>query len=275
MSEFKVGDWIVRTDKRTESIYQITSIQEGLIKCTFKKNGEDWRLHTTKGEIEHATPEEIALGHRIDKPSDSRELETLDKPENHISPNCKVGMFEMDKCREEFEKQRYWIGLFRTGVDFDVTLGEFGRYISNGTKSTDAMDLESFNEKWEAWANCWQHQQAKVEELKASHHGEVIGHEVHFKKIKQERDELQTLYTQQGINMLKLQKRVQFLEQELGAWKGKSIAAMINGMCKQCGKEPWQAIVSDKEGYALLHCFGCGANKYELVGEQALKGEQQ
>ncbi|MFG4541972.1 hypothetical protein ACF0DH_00690, partial [Acinetobacter baumannii] len=55
----------------------------------------------------------------------------------------------MDKCREEFEKQRYWIGLFRTGVDFDVTLGEFGRYISNGTKSTDAMDLESFNEKCE------------------------------------------------------------------------------------------------------------------------------
>ncbi|HFG4565742.1 TPA: hypothetical protein ACGHC9_003915 [Acinetobacter baumannii] len=71
----------------------------------------------------------------------------------------------MDKCREEFEKQRYWIGLFRTGVDFDVTLGEFGRYISNGTKSTDAMDLESFNEKWEAWANCWQHLQAKVVEL--------------------------------------------------------------------------------------------------------------
>ncbi|HGW3827534.1 TPA: hypothetical protein ACNICD_003337 [Acinetobacter baumannii] len=72
-----------------------------------------------------------------------------------------------------------------------------------------------------------------------------------------------------------LQKRVQFLEQELGAWKGKSVAAMINGMCKQCGKEPWQAIFSDKEGYALLHCFGCGANKYEWIGEQALKGEGQ
>ena len=28
----------------------------------------------------------------------------------------------------------------------------------------------------------WQHQQAKMEELKASHHGEVIGHEVHFKR---------------------------------------------------------------------------------------------
>ncbi|MDC4077974.1 hypothetical protein K3F72_05365 [Acinetobacter baumannii] len=48
----------------------------------------------------------------------------------------------------------------------------------------------------------------EITELKASHHGEVIGHEVHFKKIKQERDELQALYTQQGINMLKLQKRV-------------------------------------------------------------------
>ncbi|MFS1998286.1 hypothetical protein AB3G52_05970 [Acinetobacter baumannii] len=80
-------------------------------------------------------------------------------------------------------------------------------------------------------------------------------------------------WQEQQAKVEELQKRVQFLEQELGAWKGKSIAAMINGMCKQCGKEPWQAIVSDKDGYALLHCFGCGANKYELVGEQALKGE--
>ncbi|WP_375586738.1 hypothetical protein [Acinetobacter baumannii] len=93
----------------------------------------------------------------------------------------------MDKCREEFEKQRYWIGLFRADVDFDVTLGEFGRYVSNGSRRVDAMCLESFNEKWEAWANAWQSQQAKVEEL-------------------------QTLYTQQGINMLKLQKRVDALE---------------------------------------------------------------
>ncbi|EIB7181212.1 hypothetical protein ITE10_00885 [Acinetobacter baumannii] len=48
----------------------------------------------------------------------------------------------------------------------------------------------------------------EITELKASHHGEVIGHEVHLKNIKQEHDELQTLYTQQGINMFKLQKRV-------------------------------------------------------------------
>lgn len=170
MSEFKVGDWIVRTDKRTESIYQITSIQEGLIKCTFKKNGEDWRLHTTKGEIEHATPEEIAAGHRIDKPSNPRELETLDKPENHISPNCKVGMFEMDKCREDFQKAfpipAHWI-------EFDEKTNRYYcPYVADATAS-------AYQSQWVVW----QHQQAKVEEL-------------------------QTLYTQQSINMLKLQKRV-------------------------------------------------------------------
>ncbi|MFN4049627.1 MAG: hypothetical protein ACK4J3_15000 [Acinetobacter pittii] len=55
----------------------------------------------------------------------------------------------------------------------------------------------------------------EITELKASHHGEVIGHEVHFKKIKKERDELQTLYIQQGINMLKLQKRVDALTQTM------------------------------------------------------------
>lgn len=170
MSEFKVGDWIVRTDKRTESIYQITSIQEGLIKCTFKKNGEDWRLHTTKGEIEHATPEEIAAGHRIDKPSNPRELETLDKPENHISPNCKVGMFEMDKCREDFQKAfpipAHWI-------EFDEKTNRYYcPYVADATAS-------AYQSQWVVW----QHQQAKVEEL-------------------------QTLYTQQGINMFKLQKRM-------------------------------------------------------------------
>lgn len=104
-------------------------------------------------------------------------------------------MFEMDKCREEFQKAfpipAHWI-------EFDEKANRYYcPYVADATAST-------YQSKWVVW----QHQQAKVEELKASHHGEVIGHEVHFKKIKQERDELQTLYIQQGINMLKLQKRV-------------------------------------------------------------------
>ncbi|MFY7514929.1 hypothetical protein ACOT19_00835 [Acinetobacter baumannii] len=105
--------------------------------------------------------------------------------------------------------------------------------------------------------------QAKVEELQKQLSEYIFVSET-----------LDEMYVKEAQKSDELQKRVQFLEQELGAWKGKSIAAMINGMCKQCGKEPWQAIVSDKDGYALLHCFGCGANKYELVGEQALNGDQ-
>lgn len=67
--------------------------------------------------------------------------------------------------RSEFEKNRYWIGLYRSDVDFDETLGEFGRYVANGSRRFDAANLESFNEKWEAYANAYQHQQSKVDEL--------------------------------------------------------------------------------------------------------------
>ncbi|MGQ1104678.1 hypothetical protein ACT4Y0_03720 [Acinetobacter baumannii] len=101
----------------------------------------------------------------------------------------------MDKCREDFQKAfpipAHWI-------EFDEKTNRYYcPYVADATAS-------AYQSQWVVW----QHQQAKVEELKASHHGEVIGHEVHFKKIKQERNELQTLYTQQGINMLKMQKRV-------------------------------------------------------------------
>ncbi|HBI2376827.1 TPA: hypothetical protein ACXAXR_003438 [Acinetobacter baumannii] len=112
----------------------------------------------------------------------------------------------MDKCREEFEKQKYWIGLFRTGVDFDVILGEFGRYISNGTKSTDAMDLESFNEKWEAWANCWQHQQAKVEDLQKQLNEYMFVAET-----------IDEMYVKEVQKSDELQKRVEWLEDRLKA----------------------------------------------------------
>ena len=49
--------------------------------------------------------------------------------------------------RNEFEKNRYWVGIYRTDVDFDEDLGEFGRYVSNGSRKVDAGDLETFNER--------------------------------------------------------------------------------------------------------------------------------
>lgn len=148
------------------------------------------------------------------------------------------------------------------------------------------MDKKALQEQFEAIAiqNCWninkypagwdghgddeyaddfvsgawwgfQHQQAKVEELKASHHGEVIGHEVHFKKIKQERDELQTLYIQQGINMLKLQKQVDAALKKLDKRRD-----------ELWSKWKWQADMQDQGA----------ANAFEeayWILEQALKGE--
>ncbi|MFK7255911.1 hypothetical protein ABBZ21_14865 [Acinetobacter baumannii] len=178
----------------------------------------------------------------------------------------------MDKCREEFEKKLKCQDLLSELTFCEKTSSYEGDILPT--------NLATINGAYWAWVKRqaeMDEQQAKVEELqrrnqmlndnikeqgqKLVYQNEVI--ETQAEKLLGLRDE-----------KAELQKRVQFLEQELGAWKGKSIAAMINGMCKQCGKEPWQAIVSDKDGYALLHCFGCGANKYELAGEQALNGDQ-
>ncbi len=145
----------------------------------------------------------------------------------------------MDKCREEFEK---WLD------DNNMFMNIERRF----DQESNTYDYCAIRWIWESW----QHQQAKVEELKASHHGEVIGHEVHFKKIKQERDELQTLYIQQGINMLKLQKRVD-------AVKGLAQTLWEKSNEKHKQGKVW-------ESKALGEC----ADEILDVLEQALNGDQ-
>ncbi|MGQ0918427.1 hypothetical protein ACT4UU_15585 [Acinetobacter baumannii] len=87
MSEFKVGDKVVF---KSSSLSACVKNVKEVLRCAgdyylvWKKDGFHVNL------LRHATPEEIAAGHRIDKPSNPRELETLDKLENHISPNCKT-----------------------------------------------------------------------------------------------------------------------------------------------------------------------------------------
>ncbi|EXA70280.1 hypothetical protein J503_0504 [Acinetobacter baumannii 984213] len=90
MSEFKAGDW-VKTQGHVGLmvIYKVTG--EKAIVDVISRTGKSIGLSGYKLScLEHASEAEIKAGHRIDKPSDSRELEILDKPENHISPNCKV-----------------------------------------------------------------------------------------------------------------------------------------------------------------------------------------
>ncbi|CAM0635931.1 hypothetical protein [Acinetobacter baumannii] len=120
-----------------------------------------------------------------------------------MKPEQFIREYGLDKAREEFEKKLKCQDLLSELTFCEKTSSYEGDILPT--------NLATINGAYWAWVKRqaeMDEQQAKVEELKASHHGEVIGHEVHLKKIKQERDELQTLYTQQGINMFKLQKRV-------------------------------------------------------------------
>lgn len=70
--------------------------------------------------------------------------------------------------RSEFERNRYWVGLCRTDVEFNEDLGAFGRYVSSGVRDIDDEDLDKFNEKWEAYANAWKKQQEKIDHIQNS-----------------------------------------------------------------------------------------------------------
>lgn len=74
----------------------------------------------------------------------------------------------------EFEKNRYWIGLRKTDVEFNSLLGEFGRYELNGSSCAHYSYLEAFNDKWEAYAKAWQHRQTEVDELQRRIDGAYI-----------------------------------------------------------------------------------------------------
>ncbi|BFM84877.1 hypothetical protein JUNP543_3274 [Acinetobacter baumannii] len=125
----------------------------------------------------------------------------------------------MDKCREEFEQSSKTKELLSDSIYFDE---KENRYKVNADGCL--ISVVFLNGRWEVW----QEQQAKVEELQA-------------------------LYTQQGINMLKMQKRVD------------AALKLI---------ESWNEIAFDKtthwtEGYEE-GCYHCAAQL-----EQALKGEGQ
>ncbi|ATP86032.1 hypothetical protein A388_01313 [Acinetobacter baumannii] len=102
------------------------------------------------------------------------------------------------------------------------------------------MCLESFNEKWEAWANAWQSQQAKVEELQKQLSEYIFVSET-----------LDEMYVKEVQKSDELQKRVD------------AALKLI---------ESWNEIAFDKtthwtEGYEE-GCYHCAAQL-----EQALKGE--
>lgn len=78
MSEFKVGDYVVHPKFSNKGLYKIYEISGSITKVQLMPNGR--KSYSFKSDIRHATPEEIAAGHRID-------LETL--RDCDTSPNCK------------------------------------------------------------------------------------------------------------------------------------------------------------------------------------------
>ena len=89
---FKVGDKVVLINNEDSRIFVVdfAGWDTNLSVLGLSKY-KDIRGYVWGKELfRHATPEEIAAGHRIDlKPSNSMELETLDHPEDYTSPNCK------------------------------------------------------------------------------------------------------------------------------------------------------------------------------------------
>lgn len=144
-------------------------------------------------------------------------------------------MFEMDKCREEFEKHFLSLkfateGVAQTVLDACTFDKDQNVYLPN-------MEWFLHNDDQEGVVYC-----SMLNTCYMS-----------FQSRQTEVDELQNLYTQQGINMLKLQKRVD------------AALKLI---------ESWNEIAFDKtthwtEGYEE-GCYHCAAQL-----EQALKGEGQ
>ncbi|MFI7752245.1 hypothetical protein ABTO03_02900 [Acinetobacter baumannii] len=97
MSEFKVDQILVKRNtfnqpSKSTSLWKVVYVYTDAVEVVPLKDSKELKmLQGIYGSamFNPASTEEIAAGHRIDKPSDSGELETLDKPENHISPLCK------------------------------------------------------------------------------------------------------------------------------------------------------------------------------------------
>lgn len=84
---FKVGDKVVRLDLDLPYIYSIMRIEDGVFTIGRKVRHGTWGKWLECNNIRLATSEEIATGHRIDD-----DMGDDSHIENHVSPNCKVGV---------------------------------------------------------------------------------------------------------------------------------------------------------------------------------------
>ena len=67
MSEFKVGQKIIRLDTKSSHIYSIQKIEDGLVTIVRKFRHQTRGMWLDFDDIRHATSEEISAGHRIEQ----------------------------------------------------------------------------------------------------------------------------------------------------------------------------------------------------------------
>ena len=176
--------------------------------------------------------------------------------------------------RSEFEKNRYWIGLFKTDVEFNGLLGEFGRYELNGSRKVNHSYLEDFNSKWEAYAKAWQHQQSKVDEITQLYAKELFNKKVVAKKASEklaglqlQNDELQKRVDELTVGCGLQRDHIKELETELKkAWTAVDQEAHKN-------HELVMLLKFIKEHFEMNDLDKAMPRVYEKL-EQALKGEQ-
>ncbi|WP_087546704.1 hypothetical protein [Acinetobacter sp. WCHA39] len=76
---FKVGESVVLNNSSQNKVMKIQAYNDEFIRAYWSKKEYSF---AHESNFRHATPEEIAAGHRID-------CEILDYPEDYTSPNCK------------------------------------------------------------------------------------------------------------------------------------------------------------------------------------------
>ena len=87
---FKVGDKVVNDAFINSDIYVFKKLMPEIGMALIAHDDDEGACGLYS--LRHATPEEIAAGHRIDHFVDANNMGDDSHIENHVSPNCKVGV---------------------------------------------------------------------------------------------------------------------------------------------------------------------------------------
>lgn len=86
---FKVGEAVVLKNSSQNKVMNIQAYNDEFIRAYWSESEYSF---AHESNFRHAESEEIAAGHRIDHFVDINDMGDDTHIENHMSPNCKVGV---------------------------------------------------------------------------------------------------------------------------------------------------------------------------------------